>query len=80
MPTRPTRKKSLPTLCAESRSAVFGPQKVRTGRPDEGAEAVDQGLGAVQRREPRLNIAQPGEVLLARLAAQGLLGVFELLM
>ena len=43
-------------------------------------KSVDQGLRAVERRKPRLNIAQPGEVLLARLATQSQLGVFELLM
>ncbi len=67
---------------SENRFPLFGvmPQKVRTGRPDKAPNPSIRASVAVQRREPRLNIAQPGEVFLARLAAQGQLGVFELLM
>ena len=48
--------------------------------PRRSPKSIDQGLRAVERRQPRLNIAQPSKVFLARLATQGQLGVFELLM
>ena len=77
--TRLTRKK-VPLPYALSLGLPFWTSKGPHRPPGRGAKPIDQGLGAVQRREPGLNIAQPGEVLLARLRSQGLLGVFELLM
>ena len=51
----------------------------RADRPPRGrAKALDQGLGAVQRGQPRLHILQPGVVGLARFLSERLLGVSQL--
>ena len=67
---------------SENRFPLFGVMRSKSPYrpPGRGAEPVNQGFGTVQRREPALNIAEPGEVFLTRLRSQGLLGVFQLLM
>ena len=41
------------------------------------AKTLDQGLGAVHFRHPRLDVPQPGEIRLACLIAQGSLRILQ---
>ena len=50
----------------------------RPGRPARmGAEALDQSLGSIERRKPRLDVAQPGVVRLGGLLAERQLRLFQ---
>jgi hypothetical protein len=46
--------------------------------PGRDPEAINQRFGTVESCEPPLHVAQPSEVLVARLVTQGSLGVLEL--
>lgn len=63
-----------------SRAEARANSEAACGAARIGTEPLDQGLGALDRRELLLHVAQPEEILLVGLAAQGLLCRFEFLM